>query len=182
MKLGIILYGPPASGKDTVTAALRLLDSRYRLFQRLKVGPGRTEGYRMTTDSDLAALRATGQLLWENRRYGAVYAVDRPGVIDELARHIPVVHLGQVEAVDAIRSFESSTRWIVVALWCPRVVAEERARARSTGDLEDRMRAWDQTQPLDDADLYIDTATHTPDQAALRIHQAASRQSTRIAG
>lgn len=135
----------------------------------------------MTTDTDLAALRATGQLLWENRRYGAVYAVDQPGLINELARHVPVVHLGQAEAVDAIRSFDPSTSWTVASLWCPREVAEKRARDRGTGDLEDRMKAWDQTRPLDQADVYIDTAACPPDQAARLIHQTVSRRSARIA-
>ncbi|MGV9303830.1 hypothetical protein ACWDLG_10705 [Nonomuraea sp. NPDC003727] len=35
---GIVLYGPPASGKDTVTAALRRLDPRFVLLPKLKVG------------------------------------------------------------------------------------------------------------------------------------------------
>lgn len=45
----VMLYGPPAAGKDTVTEALIRLDRSYRLYQRLKVGAGRTDGYRMTT-------------------------------------------------------------------------------------------------------------------------------------
>lgn len=45
----IILYGSPAAGKGTVTKALTRLGNSYRLYQRLKVGPGRTAGYRMAT-------------------------------------------------------------------------------------------------------------------------------------
>jgi len=36
---GVLLYGPPAAGKDTVSAALIAVDARYVLFERLKVGP-----------------------------------------------------------------------------------------------------------------------------------------------
>jgi hypothetical protein len=43
----VILYGPPAAGKGTVTKALTRLDNSYWLYQSLKVGPGRTAGYRM---------------------------------------------------------------------------------------------------------------------------------------
>lgn len=39
---GVILYGPPGAGKDTVTAELVQQDPSYALFERLKAGPGRT--------------------------------------------------------------------------------------------------------------------------------------------
>jgi predicted PilT family ATPase len=38
MRSGILLYGPPAAGKDTITTALAALDARYAPFRRLKVG------------------------------------------------------------------------------------------------------------------------------------------------
>jgi hypothetical protein len=43
-KLGVILYGPPGAGKDTVTAALTSPDARFQLFRRIKAGAGRTMG------------------------------------------------------------------------------------------------------------------------------------------
>ena len=36
MNIGVILYGPPAAGKDTITGELLALDPRYRQFSRLK--------------------------------------------------------------------------------------------------------------------------------------------------
>jgi guanylate kinase len=56
------------TGKDAVTTALHQLDSRYQQFRRLKAGSGRTTGYRMTTEQELAALRASGEVVWENCR------------------------------------------------------------------------------------------------------------------
>ncbi|MGK5554002.1 hypothetical protein ACSNOI_20525 [Actinomadura kijaniata] len=44
MRSGIVLYGPPASGKDTITAASSALDDRYVYFHKLKVGAGRSAG------------------------------------------------------------------------------------------------------------------------------------------
>lgn len=61
----VILYGPPAAGKDTVTKALTELDTNYQIYQRLKVGAGRRAGYRITTLSHLEALRSTGAVVWE---------------------------------------------------------------------------------------------------------------------
>jgi guanylate kinase len=124
MMRGVILYGPPAAGKDTITEALHRLDHRYSLFRRLKVGAGKTAGYRMTTDAALRELRKSGDLIWENSRYGAVYAVDRPALLGHLAAGSPVLHLGQVEAIDAVIKATPDAHWTVVYVWCPREIAE----------------------------------------------------------
>ncbi|TDC82501.1 kinase [Micromonospora sp. KC606] len=178
---GVILYGPPASGKDTVTAALHKLNDKYQQFRRLKAGPGRTVGYRMSTVAELAALRASGDVVWENRRYGAVYVIDQPGLRAQLQERIPVVHVGQVNAVDAVLKAFSGARWTVVALACPRDVAVRRIVERQTGDVEERLRAWDETEAVADADLTIDTSKSSPDVAARLIDQAVrgSRAATR---
>jgi len=165
----IILYGPPAAGKDTVTAALTSLDESCRLYRRLKVGDGRTDGYRMTTLSHINALRTSGAVAWETRRYGALYVVDRTSLAEMLTVCIPVLHLGQVEAVTAITG-TLATQWLTVWLWCPRDVAARRIAKRGTGDEAARLRAWDETQPLPDADLLINTAEINPIEAAKTIH------------
>lgn len=41
-------------------------------------------GYRAATVHHLDELRAAGQLLWENTRYGATYAIDRDELLQRL--------------------------------------------------------------------------------------------------
>ncbi|MFI7534012.1 guanylate kinase [Streptosporangium sp. NPDC049376] len=171
---GIILYGPPAAGKDTITTELEKLDRRYQAFARLKSGSGRTRGYRITTDAAIAELREEGGVIWENSRYGAIYVVDRPGLTQSLEGGVPVVHLGQVEAVSRITELIPD-RWLVVSLWCPRDVAEERITARGSTDLAERLHAWDATDPLVSADLAINTAKVAPEKAAQLIDAEARR-------
>jgi guanylate kinase len=167
---GVIIYGPPAAGKDTVTAALGELDRRYCLFQRLKVGGGRRSGYRMATDVHLDQLRASGEVLWENSRYGATYAVDRREVLRMVsASEIPVVHLGQLPAIEALVKATPAIDWRTIYLWCPRAEAAERITARETGDTEERLRVWDATEPFINADLAINTAVVDPVRAATCI-------------
>ncbi|WP_435121270.1 kinase [Micromonospora tulbaghiae] len=168
---GVILYGPPAVGKDTITAALCDLDQRFQLYSRLKVGPGRTSGYRMSDESTLEGLRRSGDVVWENQRYGARYVVDRPSLVTALSAGIPVVHLGQRQAVAAVAAAVAGTRWCSVYLWCPRKAAEQRIIARRTGDTDARLRAWDATEPLFGADLTLNTAELSPQEAAERIHR-----------
>lgn len=165
----VILYGPPAAGKDTITEVLTKLDDSYRLYQRLKVGPGRTAGYRMTTSSHVDALRSADAIVWETRRYDALYVVDRGSLADMLEVCIPVLHLGQVEAVKAVTN-ALEAQWVTAWLWCPRDVAVRRITKRGTGDAAARLRAWDETVPLPEADISVNTAEVRPADAAVAIH------------
>ncbi|MDQ0367840.1 kinase [Catenuloplanes indicus] len=177
MSRAIILYGPPASGKDTVTHALAELDPTVTLFRRLKAGPGRTGTYRMTTEPDIDRLRATGDIIWENRRYESVYVIDRPGLTDALTTGIPVVHLGQVPAIEALVNATPETRWTVAYLWCPRDVAKSRIVSRATGDTSARLRAWEETEPVPEPDLFLNTAQIRPADAAHAVLDVMKRSS-----
>lgn len=162
---GIILYGPPASGKNTITAALTELDPRIRLFRRLKVGSGNTAPYRMITREELDQLRAASDIVWENNRYGYTYAVDRSGLAASLAEGIPVVHVGQPKAIAAIRGTFMHVRWHSVELRCPQSEAIARLRGRSHEDTPGRLRAWNETPPGECA-TQINTGATPPTMAA----------------
>lgn len=169
---GLILYGPPASGKDTVTAALHELSSSYSQFAMLKSGPGRRTGYRHVQDPEMERIRASRDVVWEQRRYNAIYVIDRPGLAAMINQQlVPVVHLGQVPAVDAVTNAFPTQCWTLVYLWCPRHIAEARIAARQTGDDTERLRIWDTTEPLTRADLRLDTSLTQPPEAAQLIHQ-----------
>lgn len=143
--LGVVLYGPPASGKDTVTAALHRLDSRFVLLPKLKVGTGRAEGYEFVTAERLERLREAGRLVAETRRYGNVYAVDRQ-TIDELtaAGAVPVAHMGNIADLRRLVGREPDA-WLRVLLWVPREVTEARSAGRGDADTGKRLAAWDET-------------------------------------
>jgi guanylate kinase len=169
---GVILYGPPASGKDTTTAQLLLLHAAYRPYRPLKAGPGRTAGYRMTTATKIEHLDSAGELIWRQKRYGAEYAIDRPELARLLtARRVPIVHAGLAVAVALIKQAFPGQKWATAYLWCPRHEAGRRLAQRGTGDEYERMARWDATETLSSADLYVDTSTLAPDEAAIRVHR-----------
>jgi guanylate kinase len=91
--------------------------------------------------------------------------------VEALDVGIPVIHLGQPEAVDAVVAAFPEVRWTVVELWCPADVAELRLRERGDSDLVQRMRmeAWRETPRLDAADVRVDTAPVFPEFVASMI-------------
>lgn len=117
---GIILYGPPASGKDTVTAQLRASSSAYAHFDKLKVDGERTGHYRPATDKHLTNLRKRGLIIHEVTRYAATYAIDITH-LDELftSGHIPIVHLGQLTGIHTLQQYRH--HWLSILLWCPKM-------------------------------------------------------------
>ena len=114
-------------------------------------------------------LREQGEMIWENRRYGSSYGVDRSALLAFAKHQVPVLHLGQVAAINTIKRSTPAIRWLVVSLWCPRNVAAERIAARSTGDTAERLVAWDQTESASAADLEFDTADTKPAEIARAV-------------
>lgn len=145
MPYGVILYGPPGSGKDTITSELVQLRPEFALFERLKAGPGRRTGYRLTTVDHIEELSRAGGLLYRNSRYDAEYAIDRQGVASLVeADRVPVLHVGQVVGVSAVAAFP--LQWIRVLLWCPLDVSESRSIGRGDKDVEARVKVWHETR------------------------------------
>lgn len=143
--IGIVLYGPPASGKDTITAALYRLDLRFVLLPKLKAGTGRARGYELVTAEHLAKLRGAGRLVAETHRYGNTYAVDRQSIDDlTTAGVVPVAHMGNIADLRRLVGREPDS-WLRVLLWVPREVTEERSRSRGDADTGKRLAAWDET-------------------------------------
>ncbi|OLT27181.1 hypothetical protein BJF83_18860 [Nocardiopsis sp. CNR-923] len=173
---GILLYGPPASGKSTITREIEKLDGRFALFRKIKVGGGRSAEYRVVDRSYLEDLWSRGEVVWENYRYDACYVVDRRGVVEMAKGGFPVVHLGQKEAIPTITEALHG-QWLIVSLTCPRGIALQRIVDRGTGDTRARVKAWDETEPLEYADLTVDTGAVTAQQAAAEIIAAFSRRS-----
>ncbi|KJS53175.1 guanylate kinase [Streptomyces rubellomurinus subsp. indigoferus] len=177
MKTGIILYGPPASGKDTITAALSELAPQIVQFARLKIGEGRSQGYRMGTVEQLHQLEAAGDVIYRNDRYNSIYLVDRPGldaVFD--AGHTPIVHLGQIAGICALVTGYPAA-WLTVQLDCPRAVTEQRSTLRGDTDTLARLAAWDATAADLQANQDVEWALHlrTDEQSAAASAQAIAK-------
>ncbi|WP_182903549.1 guanylate kinase [Microbispora sp. H10830] len=177
--VGVVLYGPPASGKNTITAAMHRQDPRFCLLPKLKVGTGRADGYEFVTAERLDELRHAGRLLLETHRYGNVYAVDRRHIEDMTAAgQVPVAHMGNIADLRRLVG-RAPDAWLRVLLWVPREVTEQRSKERGDTDTADRLKAWDETladltASTDDGffHLRIDTDRLDTETAAAEITRA----------
>lgn len=143
---GVILYGPPTSGKDTVTAELARQDARYTLLPKLKVGTGRSTGYRYVPSTELDKLRTTGRLVVETHRYGNVYAIDRDAIAALVeADRVPIIHMGNLADLQRLRA-AVPLDWTTVLLWIPRAVCADRSKHRGDVDTPKRLQAWNETR------------------------------------
>ncbi|GAA0940962.1 hypothetical protein [Nonomuraea longicatena] len=103
----------------------------------------RTHIERFASAEELTQLRAAGRLLIETHRYSNTYAIDRHH-IDRItaAGQVPIVHLGNIAD---IRRLVQPAPWLVVLLWIPLQVCEQRSRQRGDSDTVNRLQAWDET-------------------------------------
>lgn len=135
---GLVLYGPPASGKSTLAKAIVDLGQGHFLYRLLR-SEADNINYRPFTQSTTT--------VWESTKYGRRYGIDLEGFHNGLTEGlIPIVQLGEPEALEALRAMEIN--WTVLYLWCPRSIAEERINKRDSGEAESRMAAWDRTEPV----------------------------------
>jgi guanylate kinase len=177
MRPGLVLYGPPASGKDTITAELGRIDPRCQLFRKLKVGGGRGDAYRMIERDAFLALVRRGEILYHNERYGNVYAVDLPELRALRTNGvIPIVHMGQLAGVTAMLDHQAD--WLFARLCCRRETTALRAHGRGSIDVAARLQVWDEmAAELANAGslpphLTIDTDAHPPAAAARALYAA----------
>jgi guanylate kinase len=138
----IVILGPPACGKDTITHVLTRLDSAYRLFPRLKVGGGRKEGYRLTTEESLNALIQSSQIIHVLERYGNSYAIDRPHLQKMFEQNlVPIVHCSAVRDYEELRRVLRPSLGIL--LWCTKGTCKTRLIQRGSSDIEARLEVWE---------------------------------------
>lgn len=183
----VLLSGPPGAGKDTVTAALTAADPRFALFEKLKVGTGRSVGYRMMDPSEYERLEAAGEILQSHERYRNLYAVDKPRLrAMEEAGLIPVIHVGRRRNLKALRSDPARWSTTSVLLWVSREICAERLRSRGMGDLDARLAAYDEElrdvrspDAADDYDLVLNTSELSPAAVAERIIVALEKPAQR---
>lgn len=134
---GVVLFGPPASGKDTVTDALNQMDPQFVPFRKLKVGEGNWRGYRRTTSDELNRLASAGRLISVVRRYGNTYAVDSDELNALESRNlVPLIHTTDLTELAVLTQRPG---WRSVLLWTPLRTARTRLLARSHSDVGERL-------------------------------------------
>jgi hypothetical protein len=137
---GILLAGPPASGKRTAAFSLTTLRRAYAHVPALSIDPHRSVDGEKVARKHLDELHSWAQIFHSTTVDGVQYSYDRERLVRfrEQGR-LPIVC---VEDVHALAAFEGESEgWLPVLLWCPRHEAEKRLT-----------RGWPVGEPAYDAD------------------------------
>lgn len=167
---GLVLLGPPAAGKDTITTLLEQR-SDLRLVRKVKAGSGRAAGYRLVSSETFDGHAERGEMISAVERYGNRYGVLRSDVVAvQQDGHVPVVHTASPD--EAKRLVEEGMALCLI--WCSRSTSSERLNARDQSSVAERLAVWDQLQSeLGDAesllDIVVDTTNRSADDAARAI-------------
>lgn len=173
----VVLLGGPAVGKDTITESLRGLHLEYRLFRKIKIGSGRSAGYRVQNQDALDGLRDAGLIISEVLRYGNSYVIDSPTLSDMWDRgYIPVVHTASVVEAQKLVNLDHP-KVSVLFLTCPESDVRSRLTGRGGSNIEERIKVGreleNQIQVLPNntlIDARLTTHDKSPEETARQIH------------
>lgn len=166
---GIILQGPPASGKFAVAQELVVLDSRFRAASGSPV-------FIFAKEPDRVFPFPHGWVKAKDETWRVVdfRAVDFWAGGDG----IPVIPVQDIDDLEVVRSYENYD-WTTVHLWTPRDQAEQllaiRMEKQGWGrpELLREMREWDRVVQAGtpETDLRFDTSRTLPEMVAERIRR-----------
>jgi guanylate kinase len=171
----VILYGPPGSGKDTVSRKLSELNANFKLFRPLRSGSLSDRYRHLPTPSSVTE----DECLAVSERYGRLYVFDRPELermLDD--RQSPILHVGDLAALKQLLTARPDA--LPVLLNCSREETERRSVGRGDTDVAARLSAWDRvadelkSDVFDEFALVFDTEMTMPSMAAHHIARLAA--------
>jgi guanylate kinase len=144
----ILMSGTPASGKDTISAALMALSPQFSHFKKHKIGTGGKldDSYILVSKEQFDSMAQDQQFIQYHYRYDRGYGVAR----SELERcwaqgKTPIIHVGKYENIAMFS--DSGIDIFSILLLSSREQSEQRLCARHPGDPEEvqaRLKAYDE--------------------------------------
>lgn len=153
----ICLSGMPASGKDTVSERLCVLDGRFVLFKKHRGTNGKSkEGYFNISIAQFEKKIRNGDFVQWHGRYGRYYGIDGKELNNLLeTRKIPIIHVGRIENFysfkENLNRRKCNIKIFHVQLWETRECLSGRITNREKTQEEINKRLAAMEQEFDDA-------------------------------
>lgn len=175
----ILISGPPASGKDTLTRALGCIDPAYRMANKHKDSRAGSTHHIIVTPAAFDAMLEQGAFLQWHERYGRRYGLACRTVEDILAEGgFPIIHTGRLANLRMLQSVMPDA--VSVLLQAPLNVLTGRLSQRHAGNAVEIAARLDAAETeiaetrdcTDDFDIVFHNDGDDGDAAARALHQA----------
>lgn len=136
----VILCGPPASGKDTITTALKGLGD-YEKVRLHRTGPRPKEGYIHVDDEQFEILKRENHFIEHHTTYGRQYGVSIGELLITSIKHkYSVIHLGSPKQALEIKKNLPQDIVKIIYLWNTRTELQERLHLRYQDNADEILR------------------------------------------
>lgn len=169
----LVLFGTPASGKDTISKELEILGT-YEMLRKAKFGSGRSVGYRM-----LGQEPDPRQVISSVSRYGNKYYVLESELQEVIERNrIPIVCTTSVTEVTDVRVWADKHGFNLVLVGLVTSFSTFKNRSNQRGDVDTQSRAdswllgYEAIRTIESQfDALFNTEKYIPRETANQINQ-----------
>ncbi len=126
----ILLCGPPASGKDSITEAICKIDEGFYHFKKHRAINGKTYMHRNNyidiTKDEFKKMIENDEFIQYHERYNRYYGISKKAMADGISKNLNmIIHTGRIENLQELKK-KINENTISILLWAPMDILRQR--------------------------------------------------------
>ncbi len=134
MKSIILLCGPPASGKDSITEAVCNIDKSFCHFKKHRAINKNANmdrnNYINISKDEFEKMIKNGDFIQYHKRYDRYYGISKQALADGISKNLNIIiHTGRIENLQELKK-KINVNTISILLWAPIYLLRQRLQKR----------------------------------------------------